>query len=78
MTPLFGIGIYAILEIIAVVVCILLGYFIYDKRYKGNQEKKVPTGFEFTNEVNLDPVTGEKTRVYYNPNTGERFYRKEK
>jgi hypothetical protein len=23
-------------------------------------------------------VNGEKTRVYYNPNTGERFYKKEK
>lgn len=78
MTTLFGIGIYVILEIVAVLVCILLGYFVYDKRYKNKNGLKVPTGFEITNEVNLDPVTGEKTRVYYNPKTGERFYRKEK
>ncbi|WP_397539118.1 hypothetical protein [Rummeliibacillus pycnus] len=78
MTTIFGIGIYVIFEIIAVLVCILLGYFVYDKRYKNNNETKVPTGFELTNEVNLDPVTGEKTRVYYNPKTGERFYRNEK
>ncbi|MGF9975286.1 hypothetical protein [Viridibacillus arvi] len=60
-----------------VFVCILLGYFIYDKRYKRNHGNKVPKGFEVTNEVNLDPVTGEKIRVYYNAETGERFYRKE-
>ncbi|MFJ8261977.1 hypothetical protein ACIQ4I_08500 [Rummeliibacillus sp. NPDC094406] len=78
MTTIFGIGIYVIFEIIAVLVCILLGYFVYDKRYKNNNETKAPAGFELTNEVNLDPVTGEKTRVYYNPKTGERFYRKEK
>ena len=78
MTTFFGIGIYIIFEIIAVLVCILLGYFVYDKRYKRNHEMEVPKGFELTNEVNLDPVTGEKTRVYYNPETGERFYRKEK
>ncbi|HWI50138.1 MAG TPA: hypothetical protein VNU45_18155 [Rummeliibacillus sp.] len=78
MTTFFGIGIYVIFEIIAVLVCILLGYFVYDKRYKNNNGLKVPTGFELTNEVNIDPVTGEKTRVYYNPKTGERFYRKEK
>ncbi|MFF2754160.1 hypothetical protein ACFVR1_10505 [Psychrobacillus sp. NPDC058041] len=71
------IGIY-IVQIIAVLVCILLGYFIYDKRFNRNHGKEVPKGFEQTDEVNLDPVTGEKTRVYYNSKTGERFYKKEK
>jgi hypothetical protein len=40
--------------------------------------EKVPAGFEKTDEINIDPVTNEKTRVYYNPQTGERFYKKEK
>ncbi|MGG0666667.1 hypothetical protein ABE042_21550 [Viridibacillus arvi] len=77
MTTFFGIGIYLIFQFSIVFVCILLGYFIFDKRYKRNHGKKVPKGFEVTNEVNLDPVTGEKIRVYYNAETGERFYRKE-
>ncbi|KOO52088.1 hypothetical protein [Viridibacillus arvi] len=77
MTTFFGIGIYLIFQFSIVFVCILLGYFIYDKRYKRNHGNKVPKGFEVTNEVNLDPVTGEKIRVYYNAETGERFYRKE-
>lgn len=74
---LFVIGIY-IAEFLAVIVCILLGYFIYDKRFNKNHGLKVPNGFVSTEEINLDPVTGEKMRVYYNPETGERFYRKEK
>ncbi|MGE7921110.1 hypothetical protein ACQKM9_19540 [Viridibacillus sp. NPDC093762] len=78
MTTFLGIGIYLLFQISIALVCILLGYFIYDKRYKRNHGKEVPKGFEVTNEVNLDPVTGEKKRVYYNAETGERFYRKEK
>lgn len=73
----FVIG-YYVLEIIILIVCILLGYFIYDKRFNRNHGEKVPNGFQSTEEVNIDPVTGEKTRVYYNPDTGERFYKKEK
>lgn len=73
----FIIGIY-ILEFIAVIICILLGYFIYDKRFNRNHGEKVPKGFQWTEEINIDPVTGEKTRVFYNPESGERFYRKEK
>lgn len=64
------------LQLLGAIVCILLGYFIYDKRYKKNQGGKVPAGFIPTEEVNVDPVTGEKTKVYYNPETGERFYKK--
>ncbi|WP_066070628.1 hypothetical protein [Neobacillus soli] len=71
------IGLYVV-EAIVVIVCILLGYFIYDKRLNRNHGTVVPKGFVSTDEVSLDPVTGEKTRVYYNPDTGDRFYKKEK
>ncbi|MEH7118960.1 hypothetical protein V7128_16325 [Neobacillus vireti] len=73
----FVIGFY-VLEGIIIIICILLGYFIYDKRFNRNHGTKVSDGFQLTNEINIDPVTGDKTRVYYNPNTGERFYKKEK
>lgn len=73
----FIIGIY-ILEFIAVIILLLLGYFIYDKRLSRNHGDSVPKGFKMTDEINIDPVSGEKTRVYYNPETGERFYKKEK
>lgn len=71
------IGIYG-LQALGAIVCILLGFFIYDKRFRRNHGDQVPKGFEMTQEVNIDPVTGEKTRVYFNPETGERFYKKEK
>jgi hypothetical protein len=73
----FVIG-YVVLEVIILIVCILLGYLIYDKRFKRNHGIKVPDGFQSTDEISIDPVTGEKTKVYYNHDTGERFYKKEK
>jgi len=69
---------YYLLSAIVIIVCVLLGYFIYDKRVNRNHGKDVPDGFQKTEEINIDPVTGEKTRVYYNSTTGERFYKKEK
>ena len=66
------------IQILVVLICLLLGFFIYDKRFNRNHGVEIPKGFEPTNEVNLDPVTGEKTRVYYNKESGERFYKKEK
>ena len=73
----FIFGFYGI-QILFLIICLLLGYFIYDKRFNRNHGNKIPNGFQRTNEVNIDPVTGEKTRVYYNPDSGERFYKKEK
>lgn len=73
----FIFGFYGI-QILFLIICLLLGYFIYDKRFNRNHGNQIPEGFRRTNEVNIDPVTGEKTRVYYNPDTGERFYKKEK
>ena len=78
MNGLWIIITYYGLQVIAVIVFILLGVLIYDKRVKGRQGEKVPAGFEKTDEINIDPVTNEKTRVYYNPLTGERFYKKER
>ncbi|ALC90756.1 hypothetical protein AM500_13890 [Bacillus sp. FJAT-18017] len=69
------IGFY-VLQALGAIVLILLGYFIYDKRYKNNQGSKVPPGFIATDEINVDPVSGEKTKVYFNTETGERYYKK--
>ncbi|WML26194.1 hypothetical protein [Neobacillus sp. OS1-33] len=78
MNGLWIIIAYYGLQAIAVIVFILLGVFIYDKRFKGRQGEKVPAGFEKTDEINIDPITNEKSRVYFNPQTGDRFYKKEK
>jgi hypothetical protein len=68
------IGTVYFFELIGLVIIILLGYLIWDKRYKRNQPRKAPKGYLKTNEVTIDPITNKKQRVYYNPDTGERLY----
>lgn len=36
-----------------------------------------PPGFQRTDEVVIDPTTNVRQRVWYNPRTGERIYRRE-
>ncbi|WP_235617483.1 hypothetical protein [Brevibacillus brevis] len=51
---------------------------IKDKRLHADHGEIVPPGFVSTNEVMIDPVTQEKRRVYFNPKTGDRYYKIEK
>jgi len=69
-------GYYGI-QLVIVVVIIILSVLFYDKRYKKRKSEVIPNGFIRTEEVNVDPVTNEKQRVYYNPDTGERIYIRE-
>jgi hypothetical protein len=55
----------------------IVAYIVWDKRYRKNNGADVPTGFERTEEVTLDPTDGRILRVYYNKRTGERFYHEE-
>jgi len=66
---LFQILIFAGLLIIA-----LLSWFIWDKRYHRNHGANIPQGYVATDEIFIDPISGKKLRVYYNSQTGERFY----
>ncbi|MGE5398483.1 MAG: hypothetical protein ACM3MK_13245 [Chitinophagales bacterium] len=52
----------------------LLSWFLWDKRYRKHDSQAIPSGFNRTDEVFIDPVNGHKQRVYYNPDTGERYY----
>lgn len=56
-----------------VIVFAIVGYFIWDRRYRGANEGN----FKPTNEVFRDPTTGKLTRVYEDPSTGRRQYREE-
>lgn len=60
-----------------IIVIIIIGYLFWDKRYKKPQDH-IPEGYRKTDEISIDPVTGEKSRVYYNEQTGDRLYIKEK
>ena len=56
-----------------VVVFAIVGYFVWDRRYRGQQQGS----FKPTAEVFKDPSTGKLTRVYEDPSTGSRQYREE-
>lgn len=52
----------------------LLSWLIWDKRYRRNHGADIPRGYIATAEVFIDPVNGKKLIVYYEPQTGNRFY----
>jgi len=56
-----------------VILFAIVGYFIWDRRYRGVADG----AFKPTAEVFKDPSTGKMTRVYEDPQTGRRQYRDE-
>ena len=70
------VGFYGI-QLIIVIILIILSWVIYDRRFKKKHGKEVPKGFVRTNEISIDPTTGKKLVVYFNSETGERFYKEE-
>ncbi|MGE8205431.1 hypothetical protein ACQKP0_12770 [Heyndrickxia sp. NPDC080065] len=69
-------GFYGI-QIIIALILIFGSWFIWDRRFKTKHGQRVPDGFVRTNEVSIDPTTKKKLVVYFNPETGERFYKEE-
>jgi hypothetical protein len=59
--------------LVCVIVFAIVGYFVWDRQYRGQQEGN----FKPTNEVFKDPTSGKLTRVYEDPSTGKRQYREE-
>ncbi|HZW81866.1 MAG TPA: hypothetical protein VFF14_00405 [Candidatus Deferrimicrobium sp.] len=69
---------YYILVQICILALAVIGYVIWDKRYRKNHGSSVPVGFDKTEEITIDPSNGKRLRVYYNSETGERYYHEEK
>jgi len=65
------------LQIIIAIILIFGSWFIWDRRFKTKHGQKVPDGFVRTKEVSIDPTTQKRLVVYFNPDTGERFYKEE-
>lgn len=71
---------YLFMWVAGLAVVLLLGFFVYDKRYKAKppgEESRPRHGFQSTPEVFIDPKDGFRYRVYYNPYSGERDYIRE-
>jgi flagellar biogenesis protein FliO len=57
-----------------IVIIALIGTFLYRHRRLQQYKFQPPFGFQKTNEIFIDPTTGVKQQVWFNPNSGERFY----
>lgn len=68
---------YIGIQLLLFISIVLLSWFIWDKRFKSKQGDEVPLDFEKTEEIMIDPTTDKKMRVYYHPESGERFYKEE-
>lgn len=62
-----------IVLLVIVVIFAIVGYFLWDRRYRGSGQGT----FQPTAEVFKDPTTGKMTRVYEDPKSGKREYREE-
>jgi hypothetical protein len=69
-------GFYGI-QLLILLVLIIGSWLIWDRRFKTKHGHQVPHGYVRTNEVSLDPTTNKRLIVYFNPETGERFYKEE-
>lgn len=70
------IGFYGI-QLVVLLILIIGSWLIWDRRFKNKHGNTVPKGFERTTEVSFDPTTNKRLVVYFNPETGERFYKEE-
>jgi hypothetical protein len=57
-----------------VIVGIVIALFGWD-RYRGNRSQAGGSASQPTDEVFIDPDTGQRMRVWYDPATGQREYR---
>jgi hypothetical protein len=62
-----------LVALVVVIVVAVVGYFVWDRRYRGREGGS----FKPTGEVFRDPTSGKMTRVYEDPSTGDRQYREE-
>lgn len=61
--------------LVVVVAGIVIALFGWD-RYRGNRKNaSSDSASQPTSEVFIDPETGRRTRVWYDPTTGQREYR---
>ena len=59
-----------------VIVGIVIALFGWD-RYRGSRKGASNGASQPTDEMFIDPETGRRTRVWYDPSTGKREYRPE-
>lgn len=70
-------GVVELVILVVVVAGIIIAFFGWD-RYRGSRNSGGSgSAAERTDEVFIDPDTGRRMRVWYDPTTGQREYRPE-
>jgi hypothetical protein len=67
------VGVVELVILAIVIVGIVIAFFGWD-RYRGSRNK-AGSAAQPTDEVFIDPQTGERMRVWYDASTGQREYR---
>lgn len=57
-----------------VILLSIVGTVIYRRNRLQGRTKEPPFDYQKTEEIFIDPTTGIKQQVWYNRNTGERYY----
>ncbi|REE70486.1 hypothetical protein A8990_13040 [Paenibacillus taihuensis] len=57
-----------------IVILAAAGTIWFRRRRLAKRSNQPPSGFQRTAEIFIDPTTGIKQQVWFNPRTGERFY----
>ncbi|HHY73864.1 MAG TPA: hypothetical protein GX497_11740 [Bacillus bacterium] len=65
------------IQFLVLLILIFGSRLIWDRRFKAKHGQQVLKGFVRTNEISIDPTTNKRLVVYFNPETGERFYKEE-
>lgn len=73
MTVAHFITSYVVFEILLVVCAVGFTWWGRKRRLRSKGQRP-PHGFQPTDEAFIDPTTGKKQRVWFNPETGERYY----
>ncbi|HKI58114.1 MAG TPA: hypothetical protein VKA00_02715 [Trueperaceae bacterium] len=64
---------YLLFEVLVVVLAVAATYWGRRRRLRKRDARSL-VGFEETEETFVDPTTGIRQRVWFNPSTGERRY----
>ncbi|WP_187274101.1 hypothetical protein [Paenibacillus sp. N3.4] len=68
-------SIYFGIQLLVVIIAVM-GTWIYRRRRLMQRTSQPPSGFQKTDEIFMDPTTGVQQQVWFNPNSGERFYQR--
>ncbi len=64
---------YYVLDALLIIGAIIFTWWARKKRLRSKSQEP-PKGYAKTNEVFVDPTTSVKQQVWFNPETGERYY----